>query len=70
MDMSFANQFMAHLNLVKAHERGDDMSPRIIDLPEELDQEIGRLKLATMGIGIDTLTEEQIAYETDYAAGT
>lgn len=70
MDMSFANQFMAHLNLVRAHERGDDMSPRIIDLPEELDQEIGRLKLATLGIGIDTLTEEQIAYETDYAAGT
>jgi adenosylhomocysteinase len=70
MDMSFSNQFMAHLSLVQAHERGDDLSPRIIDLPEALDQEIGRVKLETMGIEIDTLTEEQIAYETDYAAGT
>jgi len=70
MDMSFANQFMAHLSLVQAHKRGDDLTPRIIDLPEALDQEIGRVKLQTMGINIDALTEEQIAYETDYAAGT
>ncbi|HEY5564240.1 MAG TPA: adenosylhomocysteinase [Rhodothermia bacterium] len=70
MDMSFANQFMAHLSLVQAHKRGDDLTPRIIDLPEELDQEIGRVKLQTMGINIDALTEEQIAYETDYASGT
>ena len=70
MDMSFANQFMAHLNLVKSHEGGDDMSPRVIDLPVELDQEIGRVKLETMGVSIDKLTDEQIAYESDYAAGT
>ncbi|HUF07922.1 MAG TPA: adenosylhomocysteinase [Rhodothermales bacterium] len=70
MDMSFANQFMAHLSLVQAHESGGDLTPRIIDLPEALDQEIGRVKLQTMGINIDALTEEQIAYETDYAAGT
>jgi len=70
MDMSFANQFMAHLNLIQAHENGGDLSPRVIDLPEELDQEIARIKLETMGIEIDHLTEEQIAYATDYAAGT
>lgn len=70
MDMSFANQFMAHLNLILAHENGGDLSPRVIDLPEELDQEIARIKLETMGIQIDALSEEQIAYETDYAAGT
>ena len=70
MDMSFANQFMAHLNLIRSHESGGDLSPRIIDLPEELDQEIGGIKLETMGLSIDKLTEEQIAYETDYAAGT
>jgi adenosylhomocysteinase len=70
MDMSFANQFMAHLSLVEAHKRGDDLSPRIIDLPEELDQEIGRIKLETMGIEIDELSPEQVAYATDYAAGT
>ena len=36
----------------------------------ELDQQIGGLKLETMGLRIDSLTAEQVAYETDYAAGT
>lgn len=70
MDMSFANQFMAHLNLIRKHEAGEDLSPRVIDLPEELDQEIARVKLETMNIRIDQLTPEQVAYATDYAAGT
>jgi len=70
MDMSFANQFMAHLNLVRKHEAGEDLSPRVIDLPDELDQEIARIKLSTMGIEIDRLTAEQEHYATDYAAGT
>ncbi len=70
MDMSFANQFMAHLRLVQAHENGDDLSPRVIDLPAELDQEIARIKLETLGLGIDSLTPKQVAYETDYSAGT
>ncbi len=39
-------------------------------ITEELDQHIGRIKLETMGLGIDSLTDEQVAYETDYAAGT
>ena len=42
----------------------------MIDLPAELDQEIARIKLDTMGIDIDSLTEEQEAYATDYSAGT
>jgi adenosylhomocysteinase len=70
MDMSFANQFMAHLTLVQAHERGDALQPIVYDLPEELDQQIASVKLETMGLMIDTLTEEQLAYVTDYAAGT
>ena len=70
MDMSFANQFMAHLRLVEAHKRGEKIPPQVIDLPEELDQEIARIKLATMGIEIDTLSEEQKIYITDYSAGT
>lgn len=70
MDMSFANQFMAHLSLVRKHEAGEDLSPRVIDLPVELDQEIARIKLGTMGINIDQLTAEQEVYATDYAAGT
>ncbi|QXD16865.1 adenosylhomocysteinase [Rhodocaloribacter litoris] len=70
MDMSFANQFMAHLHLVRKHEAGETLAPQVIDLPEELDQEIARIKLETMGIRIDTLSEEQRAYATDYSAGT
>lgn len=70
MDMSFANQFMAHLNLVQRHESGDEMVPTVVDLPEELDQHIARIKLETMGLSLDELSEEQVAYATDYSAGT
>ncbi len=70
MDMSFANQFNAHLTLVQKHEAGEDLGPHVIDLPEELDQHIARIKLATMGIEIDALSDEQEAYATDYSAGT
>ncbi len=70
MDMSFANQFQAHLALVQKHEAGEDLGPHVIDLPEELDQEIARIKLATMGIEIDALSDEQEHYATDYSAGT
>ncbi len=70
MDMSFANQFMAHLNLVRMHKTGESLEPRVIDLPEELDQEIAAIKLETMELAIDTLTSEQAAYATDYSAGT
>jgi adenosylhomocysteinase len=70
MDMSFANQFQAHLALVRQHEAGERLAPRVYDLPEALDQEIARVKLDTMGIAIDSLTDEQVAYATDYSAGT
>jgi adenosylhomocysteinase len=70
MDMSFANQFMAHLSLVQAHERGEKLRPIVYDLPEALDQEIASVKLETMGVSIDALTEAQVAYASDYAAGT
>ncbi len=70
MDMSFANQFMAHLKLVQMHEAGESLEPRVIDLPAKLDQEIAAIKLATMGTSIDQLTDEQAAYATDYSAGT
>ena len=70
MDMSFANQFMAHLNLVRRHEAGEELHRSVIDLPEELDQHIAGIKLETMGFGIDQLTDEQVRYATDYSAGT
>ena len=70
MDMSFANQFMAHVDLVEAHKRGETLPNDVIDLPAEIDQHIAGLKLETMGLAIDSLTEDQKAYATDYSAGT
>ena len=70
MDMSFANQFQAHLALVKKRESGDAFGPHVVDLPESLDEEIARIKLETMGIEIDTLSDDQTVYATDYSAGT
>jgi adenosylhomocysteinase len=70
MDMSFANQFMAHLKLVQSHEAGEVLGNKVIDLPVELDQEIAGIKLRTMGLEIDVLSDEQVEYATDYSAGT
>jgi adenosylhomocysteinase len=67
MDMSFANQYLALCRLAKD---GPSLENKVYELPKELDQELAKLKLDTMGMAIDTLTPEQIAYETDYAAGT
>ena len=67
MDMSFANQLEAQLLLVN---EGKGFDKKVYELPEENDQEIARIKLKTMGLDIDTLTEEQKHYAVDYAAGT
>ena len=70
MDMSFANQFMSQLRLVNYHKRGIPLNPEVYGIPEEQDQEIGELKLRTMGFKIDKLTQEQKLYINDYSAGT
>lgn len=67
MDMSFANQF---LSMVRMAEEGASMDDLVYDIPNSQDQELARLKLGTMGLDIDTLTEEQVAYGRDYLAGT
>jgi adenosylhomocysteinase len=70
MDMSFANQFMAQLHLVENDRRGKRLANTVHDISPEQDQEIARLKLATMGLDIDALTAEQKKYAEDYSAGT
>ena len=50
--------------------RARTSSPRVHDIPEEQDQKIAGIKLATMDAGLDVLTPEQIAYLNDYSAGT
>ncbi|MFX1561778.1 MAG: adenosylhomocysteinase [Promethearchaeota archaeon] len=67
MDMSFANQFLALLYL---KEHGKELSNSVHLIPKEIDEEVARLKLASMGISIDKLTAEQQRYATDYAEGT
>ena len=71
MDMSFANQFLSQLRLAKV-DKGEEIMERglVYDIPAEQDQELGALKLETVGVSIDKLTEEQLAYAMDYAAGT
>ncbi|OGQ89277.1 MAG: adenosylhomocysteinase [Deltaproteobacteria bacterium RIFOXYA12_FULL_58_15] len=67
MDMSFANQFMGMMRMAK---EGKDLAPGVYDITTEQDAEIARIKLDTMGIKIDALTPEQIAYSSNYLAGT
>src|ERR671928_2102136 len=59
MDMSFANQA---LSLEYAVQHAAELERRVYPVPEEIDREIARLKLATMGLEIDRLTEEQERY--------
>ncbi|MCC8121699.1 MAG: adenosylhomocysteinase [Oscillospiraceae bacterium] len=59
MDMSFAVQALALEWLVKHR---DTLEKKLYQVPEEIDSEIGRVKLAAMGLSIDTLTPQQQAY--------
>ncbi len=67
MDMSFANQALACEYLVK--NKGQ-LAADIYTIPEELDKEIARLKLAAMGIRVDTLTPDQVEYINSWTMGT
>lgn len=67
MDMSFANQALAAEFLVK---NGNGLSKEVHRLPEHIDGEIAQLKLASMGIRIDTLTELQAKYLASWEEGT
>ena len=68
--MSFANQFMSQLRLAESSKKGKRLENKVYDISTEQDQEIGGVKLATMGLKIDKLTPEQEKYQNDYAAGT
>ena len=67
MDMSFANQAFTADYLAK---NGKSLDKRVYNVPREIDEEVARLKLASMGIEIDTLTPEQKKYLADYQTGT
>ena len=67
MDMSFANQALAAEYLVKHHQ---DLKPQVYTMPREIDQEIAALKLSSMGLEIDVLTDEQETYLGSWKEGT
>ncbi|MGI6032486.1 MAG: adenosylhomocysteinase [Coriobacteriales bacterium] len=67
MDMSFANQVLAAEYILK-HK--DELEPKCYNIPAEIDDEIARVKLGTLGIEIDTLTPEQEKYLNSWTVGT
>jgi adenosylhomocysteinase len=67
MDMSFANQALCSEYMVRQAKK---MKKTVYPVPEDIDQEIARLKLASMGIKIDTLTPEQKKYLSSWEMGT
>jgi len=67
MDMSFANQA---LSVEYAVQHAGELDRKVYPVPAEIDKEIARLKLATMGVEIDVLTEEQARYLASWDEGT
>ncbi|MDH3926543.1 MAG: adenosylhomocysteinase, partial [Deltaproteobacteria bacterium] len=67
MDMSFANQALTASYVT---EKGTELENQVYGVPEEIDQEIGKLKLAAMGIEIDELLPEQEKYLASWDMGT
>lgn len=67
MDMSFANQSLSAEWILKHRAT---LTKGVHVIPEEIDREIARIKLSTLGYGIDTLTEEQVKYLASWQEGT
>jgi adenosylhomocysteinase len=67
MDMSFADQALSVEYLAK---NSKDLKPNVYPVPADLDEMVARLKLESMGIEIDTLTPEQVAYLASWSEGT
>jgi adenosylhomocysteinase len=67
MDMSFANQALSAEYVVG---NAASLDKKVYPVPQEIDKEIARLKLETMGVTIDQLTEEQAKYLASWDEGT
>ncbi len=67
MDMSFANQALCVEYLAQTAHK---LEPKVYDVPRDIDDEIGRLKLEAMGIAIDSLSQEQHDYLNSWESGT
>jgi adenosylhomocysteinase len=67
MDMSFANQALSAEYVAKHHA---ELKPAVYVVPEAIDAEVARLKLAALGITLDPMTAEQVAYMASWQHGT
>ncbi|MEM3477058.1 MAG: adenosylhomocysteinase [Archaeoglobaceae archaeon] len=67
MDMSFSNQALAVRYIA---ENWQKLENKVYRMPEELDRRVAKLKLETLGVEIDKLTEAQIRYLSDWRCGT
>src|ERR1022692_4579276 len=67
MDMSFANQALSAEYMVKNHSQ---LENRVYSVPEDLDKQVARMKLESMGVKIDRLTPEQEHYLSSWSEGT
>ncbi|HML16023.1 MAG TPA: adenosylhomocysteinase [Bryobacteraceae bacterium] len=67
MDMSFANQALAAEYMVKHHAT---LEKKVYSVPEELDKQVAKMKLESMGVAIDRLTPEQEEYLAGWSEGT
>ena len=67
MDMSFANQA---LSVEYLSREGQNLKGKVYAVPREIDEEIARMKLKSMGIKIDNLTDQQKKYLSDWEEGT
>jgi adenosylhomocysteinase len=67
MDMSFANQALSAEYMAKNYRK---LERKVYKVPDDIDKEISRLKLASLGVKIDTLTDEQKKYLASWELGT
>src|SRR5438132_1234707 len=67
MDMSFANQALSAVYIASNFER---LTPGVYDVPEDIDKQVAQLKLASLSVRIDALTEKQRRYPGPWGTGT
>jgi adenosylhomocysteinase len=67
MDMSFANQALSAEYIAKNYK---NLEKKVYKVPDEIDRKVAVLKLKSMGVEIDQLTQEQIAYLSSWEIGT
>ena len=67
MDMSFSTQALGIVHMSRHYK---EMSNQVYAVPHEIDAEIATLKLKSMGVQIDTLSESQVKYITGWEEGT